>query len=95
MGEEDLPFLGQLYTAGVAGKQGSVKAVLQLADGLTDGRLADIELTGSFGNVAGPGNRVKDSVLRKILIHFPPCFRVFKSLYNILQGFKKFLTPVS
>lgn len=69
MAKQNLSLLRQQNSAGIADKQGSMQTVFQLADCFADSRLADIQLTGSLGDIACPGYGVKNAVLGKILIH--------------------------
>ena len=50
MGKEKLSLRRQLNAPGTAGEKADFQAVLQFADGLADGRLADVKL------LCGPGN---------------------------------------
>ena len=69
MFEENGALLGELHAAGIARKQDGTQTVLELSDGLADGRLADKQLAGGAGNIAAFGDFVEDAVLGKILFH--------------------------
>ena len=53
MGKEKLSFLRKLYAAGAADEESGVKGLLQLFDGLADGRLTDKQLVGCLGDISG------------------------------------------
>ena len=60
--EKNGTFLCQLDSAGIADERGKMEIVLQLADGLADGRLADVKIFGGPGNVSGLGNLKENAV---------------------------------
>mgnify|MGYP006868206446 CR=1 FL=1 len=61
--EEHVSLGGELDAPGASGEEGEPQAVLQFSDGLGDGRLADVELLGGLGDIAGFGYLVKYFVL--------------------------------
>ena len=61
--EEDFALLCELDAAGIPQKKAGVQAFLQFADGLADGRLADVKLLGGTGNVAAAGHLIENPVL--------------------------------
>ena len=61
--KKHLSLIGKLHAAGVSCEKHGVQAVLKLADGFADGRLADVELLCRTGNIPGLGYSVKDTVL--------------------------------
>ena len=62
MGIEQLAFRGQADAPGTAVKELYADIFLQFLDGFADGRLADIQLFGSFGNISGIGDCIKNPV---------------------------------
>ena len=48
MAEKHLALHSQLNASGVSGEKGKPQALLQLADGLADGRLADKQFLGGL-----------------------------------------------
>lgn len=63
MFKQHLSFLCQLYSSGITGKKRGMQAVFQFADRFADGRLADVKLLGSPGNISGHGYGIKNTIL--------------------------------
>ena len=75
VGIQQFSVLGQLDAPGGAGEKSAAHRLLQLPDSLADGGLADKKLVRGPGDIPGTGDRVKNPVERKILIHGrPPVF---------------------
>ena len=61
--EEHVSLGGELDAPGISEKKPGPQAFLQLSNGLADGRLADVKLLGSPGNISGHGYGIKNTIL--------------------------------